>query len=51
MRVFSVRRGVTFEYVSTAIAVDEYRKEGFEALNGIGPDDPLIPGMRVKVVK
>jgi len=51
VRVVTVGRGVTFDDLAESMAVDEYKKEWFEALNGIGPDDPLIPGARVKVVK
>ncbi|HEY9080402.1 M48 family metalloprotease [Magnetovibrio sp.] len=51
LRVVTVGRGVTFNDLAESMAVDEYKKEWFEALNGIGTDDPLIPGMRVKVVK
>lgn len=51
VRVVTVGQGVTFNDLVASMAVDEYQKEWFEALNGIGPDDPLVPGMRVKVVK
>jgi len=51
VRVVAVGRGVTFDDLAGSMAIDEYKKEWFEALNGIGPDDPLIPGARVKVVK
>ena len=51
VRVVTVGRGVTFDDLVGSMAIDEYKKEWFEALNGIGPDDPLIPGARVKVVK
>jgi len=51
VRVVTVGRGVTFDDLVASMAIDEYPKEWFEALNGIGPDDPLIPGMRVKVIK
>jgi len=51
VRVVTVGKGVTFNDLVGSMAVNEYQKEWFEALNGIGPDDPLVPGMRVKVVK
>ena len=51
VRVVTVGRGVTFDDLAGSMAIAEYKKEWFEALNGIGPDDPLIPGARVKVVK
>jgi len=51
IRVITVGQGVRFDDLVASMAVDEYPKEWFEALNGIGPDDPLVPGMRVKVVK
>lgn len=51
VRVVRVGQGVSFEDLAASMAVDEYQKEWFEALNGIGPDDPLVPGSRVKVVK
>ena len=51
IRVVTVGRGVTFDDLVKGMNVDEYKAEWFEAINGIGPDDPLIPGARVKVVK
>ncbi|MBL4613748.1 MAG: hypothetical protein JKY27_02575 [Magnetovibrio sp.] len=51
VRVVTVGQGVTFDDLVGSMAVPEYQKEWFEALNGIGPDDPLIPGSRVKVIK
>ena len=51
IRVVTVGRGVTFDDLVEGMNLDEYKAEWFEAINGIGPDDPLIPGARVKVVK
>ena len=51
VRVVTVGDGVSFADLAASMAVPEYKNEWFEALNGIGPDDPLIPGSRVKVVK
>ncbi|MBF0248223.1 MAG: M48 family metalloprotease, partial [Alphaproteobacteria bacterium] len=51
IRVVNVGAGVTFDDLANSLAVKKYHKEWFEALNGIGPDDPLIPGAVVKVVK
>ncbi|MEG3619300.1 M48 family metalloprotease [Magnetovibrio sp. PR-2] len=51
IRVVTVGRGVTFDDLVASMKVDEYKAEWFEAINGIGPDDPLIRGARVKVVK
>lgn len=51
VRVVRVGDGVTFDDLVDSMAVAEYQKEWFEALNGIGPNDPLIPGSRVKVIK
>jgi len=51
VRVVTVGHGVTFDNLTRSMAMDTYKKEWFEALNAIGPNDPLIPGMRVKVVK
>lgn len=51
IHVVTVRPGTTFAAMVADMALDEYKAEWFEALNAIGPDDPLIPGARVKVVK
>lgn len=51
IRVVNVAKGQTFNDLSASMAVDEYKSEWFEALNGIGPNDPLVAGTRVKVVK
>jgi predicted Zn-dependent protease len=51
IRVLNVGQGQTFQDLSASMAVDEYKSEWFEALNGIGPNDPLVAGTRVKVVK
>ena len=51
IRVVTVGRGVTFDDLVKGMNVDKYKAEWFEAINGIGPDDPLIPGARVKVIK
>jgi len=51
IRVVSVGQGVSFDDLVKSMTVNEFPAEWFEALNGIGPDDPLVPGMRVKVVK
>lgn len=51
IRVVKVGKGQTFQSLSASMAVDAYKSEWFEALNGIGPNDPLVAGTRVKVVK
>lgn len=51
VRVVSVGQGVSREDLVSSMAVNEYQSEWFEALNAIGPDDPLIPGSKVKVIK
>lgn len=51
IRVVEVGKGVSFQDLSASMAVEKYKSEWFEALNGIGPNDPLAPGAQVKVVK
>lgn len=51
VRVITLGKGATYQSLVDRMAVPEMKAEWFTALNGIGPDDPLIPGQKVKVVK
>lgn len=51
VRVIEVGGGVSVTDLIDAMAVPEMKAEWFEALNGIKPDDTLVPGQKIKVVK
>lgn len=51
VHVVTVGRGVRYDDLAQSMVMPKYKAEWFEALNAIGPDDPLVPGARVKVVK
>lgn len=51
VRVVDVGNAVTYDDLVGAMVMEDNKADWFEALNGIGPDTPLLPGMRVKIVK
>ncbi len=48
--VHTVAPGDTVDSLSARMPFDSYRAERFLALNGLGRDQPLIPGTQVKLV-
>ncbi len=50
LRVVTVAPGDTAARLAARMAFPDNRRERFDALNGLGPDARLAPGMRVKVV-
>jgi predicted Zn-dependent protease len=50
LKVAEVQRGDTIERLARRMAVSDRHIERFRVLNGIGPNDKLKPGDRVKLV-
>lgn len=50
LRVVTVGAGDTVESLAARMAFADFRRERFMVLNGLGPDDMLAPGTRVKIV-
>ena len=51
VRVTEVGSGITVADLVDTMAVEEFKAEWFESLNGLKPEDPLTPGQKVKVLK
>jgi predicted Zn-dependent protease len=50
IRIVTVRGGDTVASLARAMPFDDYREERFRVLNGLGPNDQLTPGQRVKLI-
>lgn len=50
VRVVTVGSGDTVASLAGRMAVDRFREETFRVLNGLGPNDTVRPGQRVKLV-
>lgn len=50
LKIYTVQAGDTLEYLAERMAAGALRKEWFMAINGLTRDDPLIPGMQVKLI-
>jgi predicted Zn-dependent protease len=50
LKVITVAAGDTVEQLASRMAVNDHPVERFRVLNGLGPNDHLKPGDRVKTV-
>lgn len=50
IKVVTVRRGHTVRRLARLMAVDDNKEARFRVLNGLGPEDEIEPGQRVKIV-
>ena len=50
LRVVTVQPGGTVRDLAGRMAVEDLAEEQFRVLNGLGPDEELRPGQRVKLV-
>lgn len=50
IRIVTVRQGDTIDSLSARMAFPDYRRERFITLNGLDPDQALVPGRLVKLV-
>lgn len=50
LRIVSVRSGDTQESLAARMAFSAYRLERFRVLNRLNPDQPMLPGDKVKIV-
>lgn len=50
VRVRKVRHGETVEDLARRMPFDDYQVQRFRALNGLKPDDQVVPGQFVKII-
>ncbi len=50
LRFITVRSGDTIRRLASRMALDDFQEDRFRVLNGIGPNDRLRAGQRVKIV-
>ena len=50
VRVITVRPGDTPKSLARSMAVKDFPLERFRVLNGLGANEPLTPGRRVKII-
>ncbi len=50
LRVVTVKPGDSVRSLAARLPFETYRVDWFELLNGIGRDQPLVPGSRVKII-
>ncbi|MET4897732.1 M48 family metalloprotease [Sphingomonadaceae bacterium jetA1] len=48
--IVTVRQGDTIDSLAARMAYPDYRRERFVTLNGLDPEQPLVPGRLVKLV-
>ena len=50
VRVITVRPGDTSKSLARSMTVEDFPLERFLVLNGLGANEPLAPGRRVKII-
>jgi predicted Zn-dependent protease len=50
IRIVTVGAGDSVASLASRLPFEDYREERFRALNGLGPNEQLVPGQRVKLV-